>query len=68
MNRSPQMQASVETMREKLFGKTEPGCCVDCKQPFSDLNVHTEAGWRETRISGLCEDCWDWMVNKMVQD
>lgn len=33
--------------------------CVGCQAPFSDANTHTEAGWRETQISGLCEDCFD---------
>lgn len=33
--------------------------CVECEEPFSEENVHTEAGWRETQISGLCEDCFD---------
>ena len=33
--------------------------CISCKQRFTDNNVHTDAGWRETQISGLCEDCFD---------
>lgn len=37
---------------------TEP-TCIKCKQPFTDKNVHTELGWKETRISRLCEDCFD---------
>ncbi|HEX7115657.1 MAG TPA: hypothetical protein VF193_11050 [Steroidobacter sp.] len=35
--------------------------CRSCRQPFSDANVHTSAGWAETRISGMCEDCFDAM-------
>jgi predicted Zn-ribbon and HTH transcriptional regulator len=35
--------------------------CRECKQLFSDKNVHTSAGWKETRISGICEDCFDAM-------
>jgi hypothetical protein len=33
--------------------------CRCCHQPFSDANVYTEAGWIETRISGVCEVCFD---------
>lgn len=43
----------------RLYGETEPGHCVKCKQPYSDANVFTEAGWRETKLSGFCEACWD---------
>lgn len=35
--------------------------CRNCKQPFSSANVRTSAGWAETRISGMCESCWDAM-------
>lgn len=35
--------------------------CRNCKQAFSDANVHTTAGWAETRFSGMCENCWDAM-------
>lgn len=34
-------------------------CCVFCKEPFSDKNVFTQLGWRETQISGMCEKCFD---------
>ena len=33
--------------------------CLNCGQPFSNKNVFTEAGWRETKISGFCESCFD---------
>lgn len=33
--------------------------CVACKEPFSDANCRTQAGWQETQISGLCERCFD---------
>jgi hypothetical protein len=61
MNRTPEMQRFVDTMANMVFGKTESGCCVNCKQPFSDKNTFTPAGWRETKISGFCEHCWDEM-------
>jgi hypothetical protein len=34
-------------------------CCIFCKEPFSDKNVFTQLGWRETQISGMCEKCFD---------
>lgn len=33
--------------------------CDICKNAFSPTNVHTRDGWKETQISGLCEDCFD---------
>ena len=33
--------------------------CMDCGQAFSSENTHSEAGWKETQISGICEDCFD---------
>lgn len=35
------------------------GKCVKCGEPFSEKNVFTKAGMKETMISGLCEKCWD---------
>jgi hypothetical protein len=37
--------------------------CRSCRQPFSDANVYSEAGWLEVRISGLCEVCFDTLAN-----
>ena len=50
-----------QTLKEAAFGNERPkaGCCISCKQPFSDVNVFTDAGWRETKISGMCEACFD---------
>jgi len=33
--------------------------CMDCDQPFTQANVTTAAGWKETQISGFCEVCYD---------
>lgn len=46
-------------LAEKTFGPTPEGCCVKCKEAFSDKNVFTHLGWKETRISHMCEKCWD---------
>lgn len=48
--------------------KPEPACCVSCKEPFSSKNVHTDAGWRETQLSRLCEDCFDAAFADMEDD
>jgi ribosomal protein L37AE/L43A len=37
----------------------QPGRCVECGQPFSASNVYTPEGWKETKISGMCEKCFD---------
>lgn len=36
-----------------------PEACVICQKPFSDENVKTQAGWKEIKISGMCETCFD---------
>ena len=34
--------------------------CIECKKPFvMGENVYSEAGLRETQISGECEECFD---------
>lgn len=38
--------------------------CVRCTKPFTEKNVHTEAGWRETQLSQMCEDCFDEIVRE----
>lgn len=47
----------------QLENKCE-GRCVFCGLPFTDENVFTEAGWRETRISQICEKCFDEMFEE----
>ena len=37
--------------------------CFHCNKPFTDENVFTDAGWREIRISGMCEKCFDEITN-----
>lgn len=39
--------------------------CVECKQPFVwKVNVFTMDGAAETKISGLCEKCFDAMFEE----
>lgn len=42
--------------------------CVFCKQPFSDVNVYSELGWKETQISGMCETCFDECCKECEED
>jgi hypothetical protein len=37
----------------------DEGRCINCGELFSEHNVFTEAGARETHISGMCEKCFD---------
>jgi len=38
--------------------------CVQCGEAFTALNVFTPAGARETQISGLCEKCFDALLEE----
>lgn len=53
------LQDFKDAVETEVHGETKDGHCVSCKAPFSDQNVHSEAGWRETKISKTCEDCFD---------
>jgi hypothetical protein len=33
--------------------------CVSCGTGFSNKNVFSRLGWRESQISGFCESCFD---------
>jgi hypothetical protein len=44
----------LEATRKLPYAK-----CISCSAPFSETNVRTSAGWRETQISGMCEVCYD---------
>lgn len=46
----------LERVQQHREDKTH---CVFCGEEFSDKNVFTDAGWRETKISGVCETCWN---------
>jgi len=51
------MKASVEIKLIKEIVKNLK--CVHCNQPFSDSNVFSYIGWKEVRISQMCEKCFD---------
>jgi hypothetical protein len=53
-----------DLIRER--GKSRGKHCVQCKQDFvfgtkgaPGVNCYTQAGWRETQISMMCEVCFD---------
>jgi hypothetical protein len=33
--------------------------CIKCNEPFTNENVHSSEGLAETKISQICEDCFD---------
>lgn len=39
--------------------------CIKCKEPISQSNVYTSAGYREYEISGLCENCYDEITKRV---
>jgi hypothetical protein len=50
-----------------LLERRAPGLqvvCAECRQPFTEANVKTHAGWRETQISDLCEVCFDTLLDE----
>lgn len=47
------------TSEAEILKREEEGKCFECAETFSDQNVFTDAGWRETKLSGMCEKCWD---------
>jgi hypothetical protein len=38
--------------------------CIQCGSTFTADNVHTRLGWRETQITGFCENCFDNMFQE----
>lgn len=55
----PASKQVVAMLPEQMQANLDAGVCVSCSQPFTDKNVFTTAGWRETRISQTCEKCFD---------
>lgn len=57
------LQSFKDFVATQLHGMTkaeahEKDICIDCKQPWQP-KTHTDAGKREYRISGMCEECFD---------
>lgn len=56
------LQVFQNKLAEEL--KLVPGVCINCREPFSEKNVFTEDGWKETKISNMCEKCFDGLFDK----
>lgn len=56
------MSDFLDKLKEKI--NFVEGICNVCREPFTEKNVHTEAGWREVKISNTCEDCFDEMFSE----
>lgn len=41
--------------------------CIICDESFTEKNCFTDAGWRETQISGLCESCFDGVSDGKIE-
>ena len=54
----PESQADFEHLLASGPTPQHTECCL-CRTHFDENNVHSAAGWRETQISGYCEDCFD---------
>lgn len=39
--------------------KLNPNKCVFCEEDFSSKNIFTKLGWKESKISGICEKCFE---------
>lgn len=50
---------SIPSPPATLLSRKEFTSCLRCKNAFSDSNVFTSLGWKETQISGFCETCFD---------
>lgn len=48
----------------KLEGRAPWHRCRACGAHFTPENTHTAAGWRETQITGTCEDCFDQLCSE----
>ncbi len=48
-----------EFVQLNAAGEINYHSCVECGDFFTKDNTHTEMGWRETQISGMCENCFD---------
>lgn len=53
----PESEADYKILT--VHGGLKYNKCIQCTAPFSSANTHTAAGWRDTQIVGMCEDCYD---------
>ena len=67
-NQNPEIVKMCEALLPGSREAKATKVCVTCHAPFSAANTHSEAGWRKTRISGMCEDCWDSLFAEPADD
>ena len=58
-NQNPEITKFLHAINPELAEAQAADVCYVCKQPFTEANVFTEAGWNEVRISQMCEACFD---------
>ena len=51
----------LEKIRAVAIKANEDNKCQACGEPFTNKNVFTGDGWREVKVSGCCEKCFDEM-------
>lgn len=62
----PESEEDFLTLRDS--GRAAFLVCLDCKKPFSADNTTSPLGWAETQISGMCEDCFDFLFREIEDD
>lgn len=65
MSSSKQIAA---VLPEQMKARLQAGVCISCGEPFTDKNVLTNAGWKETRISQTCARCFDALFDDENED
>ena len=64
----PASKVIVALLPEQMQARLKAGTCISCGEPFTDANVFTHAGWKETRISQTCERCFDALFDDEDED
>jgi hypothetical protein len=54
------MNISNDILVGRQYVPADEAKCIQCRQPFKyGVNVFTKEGHAETKISGMCEKCFD---------
>jgi len=59
----PETHEEFEQLRVNARDQLKYIRCTDCGDGFCPTNVITSRGWKETQISGMCENCFDLLFN-----
>lgn len=60
----PETRDEFEQLRTNVRDKLLYLRCTDCGEGFTEHNVKTAEGWEETQISGMCENCYDFLFSE----